>query len=281
MSWHLGRMCPFDLETTGPAPETARIAQVYVGLVGGGQDPLDLCDLLVNPGIPMPDETAKIHGLTTEYLTEHGHPAAEAIGAIANDVAEALLRGIPVVGHNVRYDLTVLDRECRRYGLPTVDDLTGGALGPVIDTQILSKHVDKYRRRVSKEQGAQVLKTCAAAFDIPWDDDAAHGARADALIAARVAWRIGQYAAMPRADRPAAKGRRLEAFDVLQVDLPTLHATQKRLAVEQDRDLAAYFRGEAERSRDADEQIEFHTKAASCTGHWPLIPHTDTPTPLL
>jgi DNA polymerase-3 subunit epsilon len=270
--WHAGRMAPFDLETSDKDPEHARICQAYVGLVGGGLDLVDLCEVLVDPGVPMPDEAYAIHGFSTEYLAEHGEMPGIAIDIIAANVSSAVREGVPLVGHNIRYDLTVLDRECRRHRLPTVPDRTGGRLEPVIDTQILSKHVDQYRRRVSEEQGAQVLKTCAVAFGVPWDEDGAHGARYDALIAARVAWRIGQIAALPLRERPNAQGRRREAFTDVAVGLPELHQAQVRWAAEQDAGLAAYFRDQGRRARDVDEQIEWNVRAESCSGHWPVTP---------
>ncbi|MGH3585432.1 MAG: exonuclease domain-containing protein, partial [Pseudonocardia sp.] len=212
--WHLGRMAPFDLETTGKDPEDARIVQAYAGLVGGGLEPVDVCDLIVDPGVPVPHEAAKIHGLTTEHVREHGDPADAAVNIIVAAVASALAEGVPLVGHNIRYDLTVLDRECRRHGLPTLADRVDVA--PVLDTQVLSKHVDQYRRRstdinpaTGEPYGAQQLRTCALAFRVGWSDGDAHGARHDALASARVAWRIGQIAAMPLRDRPRAQGREL------------------------------------------------------------------------
>ncbi|MGH3377918.1 MAG: exonuclease domain-containing protein [Actinoallomurus sp.] len=272
-SWHLGRMCPFDLETTGVNVETARIVEAYIGQVGGDALPIDPPPTLINPGVEVPAEAAKIHGFTTAYLHEHGSPPAESIDQLVARAASALSAGVPLVGHNIRYDLTVLDRECRRHNLPTLAERTRGIEGPVIDTQVLSKHVDPYRRRVSETQGAQCLKTCCQAFRVGWDDEEAHGARYDALAAARVAWRIGVIAAMPREERPTFSASR-DLFDDVAVDLPDLFVAQKRWAAEQDAGLAEYFRKQARRATDVDEQIELARRADSVgAGHWPLTPH--------
>jgi DNA polymerase-3 subunit epsilon len=277
--WFLGVMAPFDLESTGQDPEDARIVQAYVGRVGGGYEARDVCDILVNPGVPVPAEAVKIHGYTTEHLREHGDPADAAVHIIAEAVADALREGVPLVGHNIRYDLTVLDRECRRHGLPTLEDRVAGLVGPVLDTQILSKHVDQYRRKstqinplTGEPYGAQQLRTTALAFGVGWSDEDAHGARYDALVSARVAWRIGQIAAMPLGERPAAQGRELVRFNDLQLWLPDLHEAQKRWAAEQDAGLKDWFLKQARATRDMDEQIEFHRRAESCTGHWPVYP---------
>jgi DNA polymerase-3 subunit epsilon len=236
VSWHLERMAPFDLETHSPDPNEARIVEAYLGLVGGGQDSVDRKPLLINPGVEVPEEAAKIHGYTTEHLREHGMSAEDGVSRIISAVLEAWQAGIPLVGANVSYDLTVVDREAVRHGFSPLIDLAGGTFGPVIDTYVISKHLDRWRARVSPEQGAHTLKTCAQVFGIAWVDADAHGARYDALIAARVAWRMGSIAAMPREDRPRIQaGRRDERhlFDDLAVDLPTLFASQKRWAAEQ------------------------------------------------
>lgn len=264
--WPLLRMAPFDLETTGTDPEEARIVEAYVGHTGGGMEPLDRDPLLVNPGVEVPAETTKFHGFTTEHVREHGVEAAYGVGVIAEAVAEAISLGIPLVGHNIVYDLTVLHRECTRHGLPTVQERTGGHLGPVIDTQVLSKHVDPWRPRVSEEQGAHVLKTCAQVFGVQWVDKEAHGARYDALVSARVAWWMGLFAFKPeRRRRLSGREDLRHLFNDLAVDLPILHASQKRWKAEQSASLQNYLRSaKAGEKRDPD---------AVVPGEWPMLPY--------
>lgn len=270
MSWHLGRLAPFDLETHSPDPNEARIVEAYLGQVGGGEAPVDRTPLLVDPGIEIPEEATKIHGFSTAHVREHGMPAAEAVGRIAAAVADVWSKGIPLIGHNIgHYDLTVLNAEMVRHGLGTLLDLCGGSYGPVIDTLVCSKFLDKWRRRVSEEQGAHALKTCAQVFGVAWVDADAHGARYDALIAARVAWRMGAIAAMPREQRPriqAGRGDDRHLFDALAVDLPTLHARQQQWAAEQ----AASYQ-EWLRSPKAGDK---HDPAAVISGAWPVEPAT-------
>lgn len=261
--WHLGRMAPFDLETTSADPNKALIVESYLGYVGGGLEPVDHEPLLA--AVKVPDEAAKIHGYTTDYLREHGDPAEHVVHATAERVADAIRERVPLVGHNIRFDLTVLDRECRRHDYPTVEERIGHFPLLAIDTLVLSKYLDRWRRRVSEEQGAHALKTCAQVFGIPWVGEDAHGARYDALISARVAWRMGAIAAMPRDARPRIQsGRRDERhlFDHLAVDLPTLFASQKRWAAEQ----AASYQ-EWLRSPKAGEKRD---ENAVISGAWPI-----------
>ncbi len=273
VSWHLERLTCFDLESTGPDPQTARIVEAYVGMVGGGEPTIDLVSVLVNPGVPIPDEAAKVHGYTTAYVREHGQDWTDSVELIAARLATALAAEMPIVGHNVGWDLTVIERECERAGLATVADRLEGPVRPVIDTKILSKHVDPYRRRVSAEQGAHVLKTCAQVFGIGWDDQNAHGARFDALTSGRVAWRMGAIAALPKQQRPklASKASR-DLFDDLAVPLNDLHVRQARWATEQAASYAEHLRKKADSARTADEQEALLNQAVSITGDWPVSP---------
>jgi DNA polymerase-3 subunit epsilon len=268
VSWHLARLAPLDFETTSPNPHEARIVEAYLGQVGGGEDPIDRAPMLVNPSVEVPEEATAIHGFTTEHLREHGMPAAEAVGRIATAVADVWSKGIPLIGHNIgHYDLTVLNAELIRHGERPLIEWCGGSYGPVIDTLVCSKYLDKWRRKVSEQQGAHALKTTAAVFGIPWNDADAHGARYDALIAARVAWRMGAIAAMPRDARPriqAGRGDDRHLFDALACDLPTLHARQERWAADQAASYQEWLRSpKAGDKRDADAVI---------SGAWPIEP---------
>ena len=86
--------------------------------------------------------------------------------------------GVPLVVYNAPYDLTLLDRECRRYG---IDPLTTAA--PVIDPLVLDKVVDKYRK------GKRTLEVTAALYGVQLDG--AHDSGADAIAAGRVALALG------------------------------------------------------------------------------------------
>lgn len=264
-SWWAGRLAPFDTETTSDDPNKARLVEAYIGEFGGSLAPTDRTPLLINPGVEVPAEATKIHGYTTEHLREHGMPAEQAIPRIAAAVIDTWNRNVPLVGHNIRYDLTVLDRELVRHDQPPLIDWAAGSYGPVIDTYAISKHLDRWRRKVSAEQGAHALKTCAQVFGIAWNDEDAHGARYDAIISARIAWRMGTIAALPREQRPWIQASRRDErhlFDHLNVDLPALFAAQRRWAAEQAASYQEYLR-----SPKAGEK---RNDAAVIDGSWPV-----------
>src|SRR5699024_7523158 len=106
---------------------TARIVQFGFAHVGGDQPPKTV-ECLVDPGVDVPEEAANIHGLTTEKVRAEGANNVAAITQIVKQVTECVTDGQPLVGHNISYDLTVLDRECRRHLGAPLETLVGGAV---------------------------------------------------------------------------------------------------------------------------------------------------------
>lgn len=180
--WWERPLVGFDLETTGPDPETARIVTACVVVDEPGQEPV-VMNWLVDPGVEIPEGAAAVHGVTTEHAREQGQPARAAIGRIL-EVLRA--QAGPLVAFNAPYDFTVLDREARRYGLASLDP------SPVIDPFVLDKRVDPYRR------GKRTLTACSAHYGVQLDN--AHSADADAFAAVQIARAIGWRLPHPPAD---------------------------------------------------------------------------------
>ncbi|MFI5525028.1 exonuclease domain-containing protein [Streptomyces platensis] len=261
MTWHTNRLLSFDTETTGVDVNNDRIVTAAAIAVGGDQ-PTEPHTWLAHPGVDIPAEAAAIHGITTEVAHTKGMPAEQAIDGLTAVLAAHLNRGVPIVGHNVVYDLTILDRECRRYGLPTLlDRYADPVIWPVIDTRVLDQHVLPFRRRVSETQGARQLITLAQVYGLGWDEEAAHGSEYDAVMAARIAYRIGAIAHRPSGERPEFVRRaRTQRFDaVAALDLEGLHHAQIEWAAAQAAGLQEYFRKT--------------DPAAVVEGSWPVIPH--------
>lgn len=232
MSWHLARMGPFDLETTSPDPETARIVTACAAQVGGGQSTQATNWLSDVGGEEIPDQAAAIHGVTTERARVEGAPAREVIESITAALAQIVTVGVPVVAMNARYDLTVLDREARRHSITPLVDVVGEDLR-VIDPYVIDKHVDTYRR------GSRKLEALCDHYQVRIDG--AHDAAFDAIAAARVAWRQATM-------HPA----------LAAMSLDELHAAQVEWAAEQAASLQEYFR-----RKDSQAYVE---------PAWPLIP---------
>jgi len=247
-AWHEGTLCALDFETTGVDVETARIVTACVMRVdGSGQRPPSAASWVANPGVPIPEGAAKIHGYTTERAQAEGQDAEQVVAEVTAMLARALEKGIPVVGYNVGpFDLTLLDRECRRHSLPTLTELCGGP-APVIDAFVLDKHAFRRTRK---------LVAAAEYWDVRLDD--AHTASADAWASAGVAVRIGQ---------------RNQQIGGLSLD--ELHARQGEWKIEQDLGFARWLRNKAGQVRDTDDQIELRAKAERVSAHagcWPIVP---------
>ncbi len=234
MSWHTGRLAAFDIETTGTDPEHDRIVTAAVSLVGADIEGSHSA-WLVDPGIDIPAGASAVHGITTEQARAEGVDPRVAVEEITSILADHVRQGAPIVAFNARFDLTILDREARRHGVAPLVERVGGSDGLiVVDPFVLDKQVDRYR------PGKRTLEAVCAHYGVRLDQ--AHAANADALAAARVAYRLAT-----------------RASELRELDLHSLHAHQVEWAAEQAASLQAYFEG-----RGRQEHVE---------GAWPLVPH--------
>jgi DNA polymerase-3 subunit epsilon len=174
LPWSAGELVGLDFETTGvdrcgDVPVSFAIVRVVSGVV------IDRLAGLVDPGREIPPAATAIHGITTERARAAGRPLAEVLPLIAEHVVHAGRRGIPVVGMNVSYDLTMLDHHLR---LLEGDGLAGrGWSGPVLDVLVLDRHFDRYRR--GKRKLEHLCQHYSVAVKAPHDA----GADAEAAIA--------------------------------------------------------------------------------------------------
>lgn len=233
MSWHTERLAAFDIETTGIGLEDDRIVTAAISLVGGGL-PSEPRTWLVDPGVEIPAGATAVHGITTEQARADGQAPAAAIEEITALLAAQQAAGIPIIAFNARFDLTILDREARRHGVvPLVDRIGGSDRLLVVDPFVIDKQVDRFRR------GKRTLGAICEHYRVPLDQ--AHAAGADALAAARVAWRMGST-----------------MIDIGGTELASLHLQQVAWAAEQAASLEEYFR-----SQGRDERVE---------PVWPCVP---------
>jgi len=184
-SWALGPMCAFDTETTGTKVSVDRIVSAAVVTIRPGE-PKKVLNWLINPGVEIPEAAAEVHGITTEQARTEGLPAMGAIAAICEALSEAVVEGLPLIVYNAPYDLTLLDRECRRYDLPTLHELAAdeGAEVFVVDPFVLDRKVDKWRK------GKRTLSAVAAHYNVALSEEEAHTAAGDCLATARVAYKL-------------------------------------------------------------------------------------------
>lgn len=182
----------FDLETTGTDPQSDRIVTAAVVMDEPGCLP-QIHDWLVDPGVEIPEGASLIHGVTTEQARAEGISAAVGVAQIADALLAAVGSGVPVVGHNVVYDLTMLRAECVRHGLVERAGAVA-AVRPVIDTIVLDRVVDPYRpknptaRRADPARcGSRTLVDTCRVWGVELSAEDAHGAAADAQAAGGLA----------------------------------------------------------------------------------------------
>jgi DNA polymerase III subunit epsilon len=144
MSWVDGAVLGFDTETTGVDVENDRI--VTAAVVHRAGSTTSVTSWLLDPGVEIPEGAAAIHGITTEHARRHGRAPGPALDQMAGILADALLRGEPVVAFNASFDLSLLDAELRRHGLPTLPERIGRPTRVVLDPLVLDRAFDRYRK---------------------------------------------------------------------------------------------------------------------------------------
>ena len=176
--WAEGPLLGFDTETTGVSVATDRI--VTAALVRRSLwEPDEVHTWLIDPGIEIPASATAIHGISTEFAREFGQPPATALAEIAQQLTESLAAGEPVVAYNAAFDLTILEAELGRHGLPTLAERLGRAVSPVIDPLVLDRHLDRFRR------GKRKLVDLCAVYGVD-DSDGLHTAEVDVIATLEV-----------------------------------------------------------------------------------------------
>ncbi|MGP7959807.1 exonuclease domain-containing protein [Sanguibacter sp. A247] len=144
-TWASGPLLGFDTETTGVSTSSDRI--VTAALVR--RDPLrgtTVDTWLIDPGIPIPEAASAIHGITTEHARLHGVSPWVALDEIAARIAADMSAGVPLVAFNATFDVSILEAELVRHGLPTLADRLGGPVIGVIDPLVIDRKVDRWRK---------------------------------------------------------------------------------------------------------------------------------------
>ncbi|WP_219466906.1 exonuclease domain-containing protein [Nonomuraea rhizosphaerae] len=259
-TWTSAPMLPWDTETDGLDTENGHIVQAAIAWINPaeGKNGLAKKAWILNHGIDIPKAASDVHGITRERCDTEGLDPATVLDQVAQHLADGINNGWPLVGMNVPFDFTMLDRGCRRLNVPTLTDrLDGRPVAPVIDVYVLDKHVDPYRK------GKRNLSALCERYGVPIVD--AHDATGDALAAARVAWRMGQLARRPAdwlrtvwglKSQDAARFAALGGLSLLE-----LHEVQVAAKAQQARSFREY---RAKQNKPSDDVSE----------DWPLIPLT-------
>lgn len=101
----------FDVETTGVNVMEDRIVQMAAIRIDEEGNTMDTFERFINPDVPVGDSEL-VHGFSDVYLQEVGGDALTVLEAFRQ-----FADGSMIVGHNVQYDMGILEQECSRHGV--------------------------------------------------------------------------------------------------------------------------------------------------------------------
>ncbi len=141
--WLLGNtFLVFDLETTG-VDVSSDIPVSYALLTMDRDTCISEAYSIIDPKIEIPDDAARIHGISTARARECGIPLEDALKVILDSLLRASNNGWYVVGMNVSFDLSMIDARSRAVYGTGLKEL--GFSAPILDTLVLDRHFDPYR----------------------------------------------------------------------------------------------------------------------------------------
>ncbi|HEY3288899.1 MAG TPA: 3'-5' exonuclease, partial [Anaerolineae bacterium] len=104
-----------DLETTGLDSE--RDAIIEIGIVRfRGDEILEEWGSLINPGRDIPAKVTELTSITNEMVREQGITLYKGLAE-----AQRIIGNLPVVGHNVMFDVSFMRRQRMLVANPTID----------------------------------------------------------------------------------------------------------------------------------------------------------------
>lgn len=185
-----------DAETTGISVHDDRIVQFFIGIADEAGNLVDRHEWVINPGVPVPQEAADVHGFDDAYLAEHGRDPVEALMEIRDVYLKH--RDLTWVFYNANFDLSILDAEFKRHGISENFGTWARDNAVLIDPLVIDRAKDKYRK------GKRTLEAVAGHYGVPFDPDAAHDALYDTKVTAKVAVKILEKYGWPTNQEQAA-----------------------------------------------------------------------------
>lgn len=225
--WVERPLAAFDLETTDKEPLEARIVTASLVLLTPDGEVLDAHEWLADPGVEIPEEAAKIHGVSTERARAEGKPVKEVVDEIWEAMDGYIYgEGAVACAFNASYDFTVMHQESVRH---LVEPLRVPA---IVDPYVLNKQFHPFRR------GKRTLSDLSAEYGVALE--AAHTSAADSLAAGLLTIAFGKKWARQIGRMPAGQ----------------LHCEQITWAYKQAESLEAYFRSEKAKTPDPNAVVD-------------------------
>lgn len=101
----------FDTETTGIDVHKDRVVEIAWLLATAAVEIILEDSRIIKPdGFTIPEESTKIHGISTEVAISEGEDLSKVFSDFFSDMEDADL----LVGHNLQYDRIIIRSECLR-----------------------------------------------------------------------------------------------------------------------------------------------------------------------
>jgi len=172
----------------------------------------------LNPGRDSDEGALRVHGLTTEFLSDK--PRFEEIAQQLVDY----VAGAEIIIHNAPFDLSFLDMELGRIGRKPFKTCVAG----VMDTLVMAKEMFPGKRNS--------LDALCDRLEVDNSGRTLHGALLDAELLADVYINMtrGQDALLMESSAPQEAGIVVEQLDLRSIQLPVLEANAQEIAAHED-----------------------------------------------
>jgi DNA polymerase-3 subunit epsilon len=204
-----------DTETTGLYPDQGdRVIEIgCVELVNRKLTGRTL-HLYVNPQRDSHEDALRVHGITTEFLSDK-----PLFAAVADELLD-FVSDAELIIHNAPFDLGFLNKELSLQGRPPLKDFVSG----VVDTLVMAKEMFPGKRNS--------LDALCARLEVDNSGRTLHGALLDAELLADVYINMtrGQDALLMESATQDAPGRAVEHVDLQRLALPVISANEQELA---------------------------------------------------
>ncbi|MBL9023252.1 MAG: 3'-5' exonuclease [Myxococcales bacterium] len=175
-----------DVETTGRDPALDRLVEVAV-ILGRSGEVFERKSWLINPGIPIPEESSAVHGIRDPDVV--GKPAFH---EVLPEIRAALEGAVPAA-YNATFDKSFLLAEIAR----SPGRGGTGALPPAFRREVEWLDPLVFAREIYKDEQSRALSDVAERLGISLER--AHRATDDAEAALLVLYALGKDQRLPRA----------------------------------------------------------------------------------
>ncbi len=171
-----------DVETTGRDPQVDRLVEVAV-ILGRGGEVFERKSWLVNPGMPIPEESSAVHGIRDPDVAD-----APPFKAVLPEILAAVGGAIPAA-YNATFDKSFLLSELARAGAPA-------ELPPAFRREVEWLDPLVFAREIYKDDQSRALTDMAERLGIRLER--AHRATDDAEAALLVLYALAKDQRLPR-----------------------------------------------------------------------------------